>query len=250
MHLLCRPIQWPWQCTVAMLSASPNTAGLWLPKMPSYATIGQIFPRITPADPMVINFGSKNWVVVLCGQKAQNGTTTQLIEATNWRERSNTTIKAEELSNFSSYQMLIGDKIGKLTYHHFFIRGSTSQVSYHFFRNKKWVKNPRHPYLFGLNAVKLGQKDLWLVLSTVGRGTVPYHSSPWQCGTGHLLHLSHSPQSLPRCSNIWMGYALWCTLHSQLKQNLEITGNTKQILTQHATNKNVSIMIIKLVTEF
>ena len=89
--------------------------------------LGKYSPRITPADPMVINFGSKNRVSGVkkslseaSVQKAQNGTTTQLIEATNWRERSNTTIKAEELSNFSSYQMLIGDKIGKLTYHDFF----------------------------------------------------------------------------------------------------------------------------------
>jgi hypothetical protein len=43
-------------------------------------------------------------------KKARNGPSTQLIEATSCVERWNTTIKAEELHNFSSYQMLIMDK--------------------------------------------------------------------------------------------------------------------------------------------
>jgi hypothetical protein len=43
-------------------------------------------------------------------QKAQNGPSTQLIEATSCVERSNATIGAEELSNFSSYQMLTTDR--------------------------------------------------------------------------------------------------------------------------------------------
>ena len=52
---------------------------------------------------MDIDFGVKNRVVALWKllfkasiQKAQNGSSTQLIEATSCVERSNTTIKAEE----------------------------------------------------------------------------------------------------------------------------------------------------------
>jgi hypothetical protein len=54
---------------------------------------------------MVIDFGIKNQVVALWKslskasvQKAQNGPSTQLIEATSCVERSNATMKAEELS--------------------------------------------------------------------------------------------------------------------------------------------------------
>jgi hypothetical protein len=43
-------------------------------------------------------------------QNAQNGPSTQLIKATSCVERSNTMIKAEELSYFSSYQTLTKDK--------------------------------------------------------------------------------------------------------------------------------------------
>ena len=43
-------------------------------------------------------------------QKAQNGPSTQLIETTSCVERWNTTIKAEELTQLSSYQMLRTDK--------------------------------------------------------------------------------------------------------------------------------------------
>ncbi len=55
------------------------------------------------ADAMVFDFGKKNRVVALWKslfeanvKKAQNRPTTQLIEATSFVERSNTTIKAEE----------------------------------------------------------------------------------------------------------------------------------------------------------
>jgi len=54
---------------------------------------------------MVINFGVKNRVVVLWKslskasvKKARNGPSTQLIEATSCVERSNATMKAEELT--------------------------------------------------------------------------------------------------------------------------------------------------------
>jgi hypothetical protein len=54
---------------------------------------------------MVIDFGIKNQVVVLWKllseasvQKARNGPSIQLIEATSCVERSNATIKAKELS--------------------------------------------------------------------------------------------------------------------------------------------------------
>jgi len=60
---------------------------------------------MAPADAMVIDFGLKNRAVALLKslsetsvQKARNGPSTQLIDATSWVERSNTTMKAEELS--------------------------------------------------------------------------------------------------------------------------------------------------------
>ena len=66
---------------------------------------GDYLPHIAPADAMVINFRRKK---SSCGvvkslseasiQKAQNGPSTQLIKATSCEERSNATIKAEELS--------------------------------------------------------------------------------------------------------------------------------------------------------
>jgi hypothetical protein len=66
---------------------------------------GKYSSRIAPADAMVIHFGVKNRVVALWKllfeasvQKAQNGPSTQLIEAMSCIERSNTTIKAKELS--------------------------------------------------------------------------------------------------------------------------------------------------------
>jgi hypothetical protein len=66
---------------------------------------GENSPCIAPADAMVIDFWRKK---SSCGvvkslskasvQKAQNGPSTQLIEAMSCVERSNATIKAEELS--------------------------------------------------------------------------------------------------------------------------------------------------------
>jgi hypothetical protein len=85
--------------------------------MPLDTAIGPVFARITPADAMVIDFSIKNQVVALWKslfearvQKAQNGPSTQLSEATSCVKRSDTRIKAEELHNFSSYQTLIMDK--------------------------------------------------------------------------------------------------------------------------------------------
>jgi hypothetical protein len=79
--------------------------------------LGKYLPRIAPADAMIIDFGSKSWVVALWNrcfeasvQKAQNGLSTQLIEATSCVERSNATIQAKELSYLSSHQMLTADK--------------------------------------------------------------------------------------------------------------------------------------------
>jgi hypothetical protein len=43
-------------------------------------------------------------------QKAQNGPSTQLTEATSCVERSHATIQAKELSYLSSHQTLIADK--------------------------------------------------------------------------------------------------------------------------------------------
>jgi len=66
---------------------------------------GEYSPPIAPADAMVIDFGVKNRVVALWKslskasvQKARNGPSTQFIKATSWVERSNTMMKAEELS--------------------------------------------------------------------------------------------------------------------------------------------------------
>ncbi len=63
--------------------------------------LGKYSPRIAPADAMVIDFGVKNLVDIAFKdsiQKARNGPSTQLIEATSCVERSNATMKAEELS--------------------------------------------------------------------------------------------------------------------------------------------------------
>jgi hypothetical protein len=66
---------------------------------------GKYSPRIAPAYAIVIDFGVNNRVVVLWKslseasvQKARNGPSTQIIEATSCVERSNSTMKAEELT--------------------------------------------------------------------------------------------------------------------------------------------------------
>jgi hypothetical protein len=73
--------------------------------MPLDTAIGQVFPRIAPADAVVIDFGVKNRVVALWKslseasvKKAQNGPSTQLIKAMNCIERSTATMKTDELS--------------------------------------------------------------------------------------------------------------------------------------------------------
>jgi hypothetical protein len=48
-------------------------------------------------------------------QKSQNGSSSQLIKAKSCVKRLDATIGAEDLSNFSSYQILTTDKIGKVT---------------------------------------------------------------------------------------------------------------------------------------
>jgi hypothetical protein len=67
--------------------------------------LGDYSPQIAPADAMVIKFWPKKSI---CGvvkslseasvQKPRNGPSTQFIKATSCEERSNATIKAEELS--------------------------------------------------------------------------------------------------------------------------------------------------------
>jgi hypothetical protein len=66
---------------------------------------GEYLPRIAPADAMATDFGENNRVVKLWKslseasvKKARNGSSTQLIEATSCVERSNATMKAEELT--------------------------------------------------------------------------------------------------------------------------------------------------------
>ena len=84
--------------------------------MPLGTVIGQIFTPHCPGG----YHGHQCWHKKLsCGvvallskasvQKAQNWPSTQRIEATNYVERSNALIKAEELSNFSGYQTLTTD---------------------------------------------------------------------------------------------------------------------------------------------
>jgi len=79
--------------------------------------LSKCLPFISPAEAMVIDFGVKNRVVAMWKslskasvQNARNGPSTQLIKATVCVERSNATMKVEELSQLSSYQMLTTDK--------------------------------------------------------------------------------------------------------------------------------------------
>jgi hypothetical protein len=80
-----------------------------------------IRPVFAPYRPSGCNHGHRFWrknrVVALWKslseagvQKSQNGPSTQLIKATSCVERSNATMKAEELSYLSSYQTLTTDK--------------------------------------------------------------------------------------------------------------------------------------------
>ena len=69
---------------------------------------GKYSPRITPADAMVINFGVKNRVVVFWKSPSKASiqrhetdpllSSLTIIEATSCIEKSNATMKAEELS--------------------------------------------------------------------------------------------------------------------------------------------------------
>jgi len=88
-----------------MPSASPSTTGLGLPWMPLNAATGPVFAPYSPSRSHDHRFCRKK---SCCGvvkslfepsvQKARNEPSTQLIEATSCKERSNTTIKAEEHS--------------------------------------------------------------------------------------------------------------------------------------------------------
>jgi hypothetical protein len=68
------------------------------------------------ADATVIDFGIIKRFVLLQNRfsklviKRHKTDHTQISKATSWIKRLNTTIKAEELHNFSSYQTLIMDK--------------------------------------------------------------------------------------------------------------------------------------------
>ena len=85
-----------------MPTALPSTAGLGLP-----CHSGKYLPHIAPVDAMVIHFGVHNQVGVVALwislseasiQMARNGPSNQLIETTSCIERSNATMKVEELS--------------------------------------------------------------------------------------------------------------------------------------------------------
>ena len=80
--------------------------------MPLYVAIRQVFTLYRPGGCHVKNLG--------CGivkslseasvQNANNGPSTQLIEATSCIDRSNAMMKAEELCQLSSFQTLTTDK--------------------------------------------------------------------------------------------------------------------------------------------
>ena len=87
-------------CNMWWLTRTRRDHKYWTP--PS----GKYLPHIAPPDAMVIHFWVRNWVMALwncCSkasvQKARNGPSTQLIGATSCVDRSNATMKAEELSS-------------------------------------------------------------------------------------------------------------------------------------------------------
>ena len=113
MHQLCGHADQAIRCQVhrPMEHIQGFIGSHWMPPL------GEHSPRITRVDGMVIDFGLKNRVVALWKslseasvQKAWNGPSTQLIEATSFVERSNVTIKAKRLSYLSGYQTLTTDK--------------------------------------------------------------------------------------------------------------------------------------------
>jgi len=72
-------------------------------------SICPVLPRRTPWSSIMHKKSSCGVVKSLSKastKKARNGPSTQLIGATSYVDRSNAMIKAEELSNFSSYQTL------------------------------------------------------------------------------------------------------------------------------------------------
>jgi len=108
MQLILCPFRWPCGSEGTVPSASTSTAGLGLPEMPLDATIGRLFAPYRPSGCHGHRFRRKK---LSCGvvkllfeasvQKARNGSSTQLTEATSCVERSNATIKAEEHSKLS-----------------------------------------------------------------------------------------------------------------------------------------------------
>jgi hypothetical protein len=68
-----------------------------------WASIRPVWPRRTPGQ-------LRNRCFEATVQKARNGPSTQLIEATSCVERSNAMIQAKELSYLSSHQKLTADK--------------------------------------------------------------------------------------------------------------------------------------------
>jgi len=83
--------------------------------MPLDATIGELFTQYRPSGRHGHRFrrnksscGVVKSLFEASVQKARNGPSTQFIEATSCVERSNATIKAEELA--TSYQTIITDK--------------------------------------------------------------------------------------------------------------------------------------------
>jgi hypothetical protein len=117
MQLIRWPFPWPCGSDGTVPSASPSTAGLGLPEMPLDATIGRVFAPYRPSGRHGHRFRRKKSSFVFekslfeaSIQKARNGPSTHVIEATSCVERSNATIKAEEHNFLSNYQMLTTDK--------------------------------------------------------------------------------------------------------------------------------------------
>ncbi len=105
MQLIRWPLRWPCGSEGTVPSASPSEAGLGLPEIPLDAAIGRLFAPYRPSGRhghrfrrKKLSYGVVKLLFEASVQKARNGPSTQLIEATSCVKMSNATIKAEEHS--------------------------------------------------------------------------------------------------------------------------------------------------------
>ncbi len=93
-------------------------------------------------------------------------------------------------------------------------------------RKPTTIKNPQANGILERLHQVLGQMLCTAELD-MAETVTPDDVDAWQCRLGHLLHLSHSPQSLSRCGNIWMQHALRHFVYNWLEQNrrLQATPN-------------------------